>query len=97
MGFLRRLLGGDDRGKAASSESERSAEAPSGVGAGRAPLPQAALDEEERARELELARFEQARTDDLVRRQQRYADRSWTPPAQGGSLRADDEDVAAES
>src|SRR5215213_9968594 len=98
MGFLRRLLGGDDHRETPSSESEGepSADAPSGAGAGRAELTQAALDEEERARELELARFEQGRTDDLVRRQQRYADRSWTPPAQGGSLRADDEDVAAE-
>ena len=28
--------------------------------------------------------------DDLIQRQLRYADRSWTPPAQGGSRRADD-------
>jgi len=48
------------------------------------------VDAEERARELELARFDQDRLDDLVRRQQRYADRSWTPPAQGGERRADD-------
>ena len=76
MGFLRRILGGgadDDR-------------------AGRAavtPVDRATLDDEERAHELELARFEQDRTDDLVRRQQRYADRSWTPPAQGGERRCD--------
>ncbi len=53
------------------------------------------VDAEERARELELARFEQDRVDDLVRRQQRYADRSWTPPAQGGERRADDGDKAS--
>ena len=53
----------------------------------------AAIDEEERARELELARFDQERIDDLVRRQQRWADRSWRPPPQGGAKRAgDDED-----
>ena len=60
-----------------------------------APFDAAAIDEEERARELELARFDQERVDDLVRRQQRYADRSWRPPAQGGTKRAgDDEDDA---
>ena len=80
MGFLRRLLGGD-------RPADRS---PDDVDADGAP---ADLDEEERAHDLELARFEQDRTDDLVRRQQRYADRSWTPPAQGGERRADDGDA----
>ena len=56
------------------------------------PVDAATTDEEERAHELELARFEQDRTTDLVRRQQRYGDRSWTPPAQGGDRRADDAD-----
>ncbi|MBA2719649.1 MAG: hypothetical protein H0U52_10465 [Chloroflexi bacterium] len=55
-------------------------------------LDQGALDEEERARELELARFDQERVGELVRRQQRYATRSWTPPPQGGDRRAGDED-----
>jgi hypothetical protein len=50
------------------------------------------VDEEERARELELARFDQERVDDLIRRQQRFADRSWTPPPQGGERRAEDSD-----
>jgi len=50
------------------------------------------LDAEERAHELELARFEQDRTTDLVRRQQRYSARSWTPPAQGGTIRAGEAD-----
>lgn len=59
------------------------------------PIDGAAIDEEERARELELARFDQDRIDDLVRRQQRWADRSWRPPPQGGPKRAgDDEDDA---
>ena len=55
-----------------------------------------APDEEERAHELELARFEQGRIDDLVRRQQRFADRSWTPPRQGGERRAGDDEAVRE-
>jgi hypothetical protein len=85
VGFLRRLLGGDREGDAAADEagaSDDSDEASEPVD----------VDAEERARELELARFEQDRVDDLVRRQQRYADRSWTPPAQGGERRSDDGD-----
>ncbi|HEX2756552.1 MAG TPA: hypothetical protein VHM48_13880 [Candidatus Limnocylindrales bacterium] len=83
MGFLRRLLGNGDRDGADDSEP-----------AAAEPADAATVDAEERARELELARFDQERVDDLVRRQQRYADRSWTPPAQGGERRADDEDAA---
>jgi hypothetical protein len=82
MGFLRRFLGGDGGSGASGSEA-----GPYGDNA--EPVDP---DEEERAHELELARFEQARTDDLIRRQQRYADRSWTPPAQGGERRAEDGD-----
>ena len=78
MSFLRRLLG---------SASDGDGERPSA-----APADAATLEADERARELELARFDQERVDDLVRRQQRYADRSWTPPAQGGERRADDAD-----
>ena len=48
-------------------------------------------DQDERRYERELAEFELHRTDDLLARQQRYADRAWTPPAQGGERRADDE------
>ena len=87
MGFLRRLLGGDRDGDASADEagtSDDPDEASEPVD----------VDAEERARELELARFEQDRVDDLVRRQQRYADRSWTPPAQGGDRRSDDGDKA---
>lgn len=79
MGFLRRLLGG-------GSGHEPDA----GGRAGARPGDRATLDAEERAHELELARFEQDRTDDLVRRQQRFAAMSWTPPAQGGERRSDD-------
>jgi hypothetical protein len=72
VGFLKRLLGG-------ASEGETDATPPP---------TQEQLDEEERAHELDLARFEQDRTTDLMRRQQRYSDKSWTPPAQGGEIRA---------
>jgi hypothetical protein len=48
-------------------------------------------DEAERAHELELARQEAARLDDLQQRQLRYASYAWTPPPQGGEKRADDE------
>jgi hypothetical protein len=78
MSFLRRIFGGSSLDEGAPDAS---------------PPDRAALDEEERARELELARFDQDRLDDLVRRQQRYADRSWTPPAQGGERRSDDGDA----
>jgi len=49
------------------------------------------VDEAERAHELELARQEAARLDELQQRQLRFADYAWTPPAQGGEKRADDE------
>jgi hypothetical protein len=89
MGFLRRFLGGD-RGSAASADDaapddDETAE----------PAEPVDPDDEERAHELELARFEQARSDDLMRRQQRYADRSWTPPTQGGERRAEDADASS--
>jgi hypothetical protein len=78
MGFLRRLLGGGDPADASAAPGASQDE----------------IDAEERARELELARFEQDRTDDLVRRQQRFAGHVWTPPAQGGERRADDAEAA---
>jgi hypothetical protein len=78
VGFLRRLFGGGDDSASSATTAE--------------PIDREALDAAERARELELARFDQERVSDLVRRQHMYADRSWTPPAQGGERRADDED-----
>ncbi|MBA2381963.1 MAG: hypothetical protein H0V73_07620 [Chloroflexi bacterium] len=86
MGFLRRVFGGRSPG-----EDE---EAPASPASPASPADHATIEAEERARELELARFDQDRLDDLVRRQQRYADRSWTPPAQGSERRADDGDVS---
>ena len=81
MGWLRRLFGGDET-------SSRSGDAGVADDA-------AWSDEEERAHELELARFEQDRTTDLIRRQQQYADRAWTPPAQGGPRRAGEDEESA--
>jgi hypothetical protein len=52
-----------------------------------------APEQDEAARDHELLRAEADRlADDLIQRQLRYADRSWTPPAQGGTRRADDPD-----
>ena len=74
MSFLRKLFGGG-------------APAPADSGP---PVSQQELDEDERRYERELADFEQHRIDELRERQLRYADRAWTPPAQGGDQRADD-------
>jgi hypothetical protein len=82
VGFLRRLLVG------ATGDRETAGDV--------APASPAEVEADERERELELARFEQDRTDDLVRRQQRFANYAWTPPAQGGDRRADDADAPAE-
>jgi hypothetical protein len=49
-------------------------------------------DADDRAYERELLDEEQARLDDLTRRQLRYAEHAWQPPAQGGEQRADDAD-----
>ena len=78
MSFLRRLLGRPEGDRETAPDGETESLTP---------------DEEERAHELELARFEQERTTDLMRRQQRYGDRSWTPPAQGTSKRSDGEEA----
>jgi hypothetical protein len=89
MGFLRRLLGGGVPSDAPAADARPGsgpvAGAESPVGAGPGPV----ADELARDRELLL---EDARRldDDLIQRQLRYADRSWTPPPQGGPRRADD-------
>jgi hypothetical protein len=80
VSFLRRLFGGG------SEEGEAAPDAP--------PVSQAELEAEEQARDRELLRDEAARMDELRQRQLRYADRAWTPPAQGGERRADDEEAA---
>ena len=58
------------------------------------PVDPVAVEAEERAYELELARAEQDRLDELQQRQLRYASYAWEPPAQGGERRADDQDNA---
>lgn len=88
MDALRRLFGGGSANPARSRADESGdpdAEPPSAD----------AIDAEERARELELLRAEQDRLDELVLRQQRYADRSWVPPPQGGPRRSDDGEASS--
>jgi hypothetical protein len=76
MGFLRRILGGGPaHNDDERAESEGDEDGP---------------DEAERAHDLEVLREDQARQDDLIRRQQRYASYAWEPPKQGGDRRADD-------
>jgi hypothetical protein len=77
VGFLKRLFGG--------GEGDRPPD-----DAATPDPPDAAVDEAERERELQRADAERM-SDELIQRQIRYADRSWTPPAQGGTRRADDE------
>ena len=77
MSFLRRVLGGGSGRKAGTPDKAAEFDA----------APE--IDDAERDRQL--AREEAERTsDELISRQLRYADRAWTPPAQGGTRRADD-------
>jgi len=86
MGVLRRLFGG---GGSSGGESRETAE---DVVAGTP----ADIVAEEQAREGALLRADAERLDDpLIQRQLRFADRAWTPPAQGGERRADDGDAEA--
>ena len=82
MGFLKRLLGGG----ASASDGPTTAQRVDPVDD----------DAAERAHDLELARSEQDRLDELAQRQLRYADYAWQPPKQGGERRADDEDKSPE-
>ena len=80
MSFLKRIFSGGGSG----SESPTDEDAADPVD----------LDAAERAHDLELARSEQERLDELSQRQLRYAAYAWEPPKQGGEKRADDEDTA---
>jgi hypothetical protein len=83
MSFLRRLLGNQADGAPADESADPPAGIPAGDPAG------AGLQAAEQAYERELLRSEAERlSSDLLQRQLRYADRSWTPPAQGGEERA---------
>jgi hypothetical protein len=83
VSFLRRLLGGGG--------PDEGAERP----AVKRPASAAEVEEAEREHERLVAREEAERLDDLQQRQLRYAQHAWTPPAQGGDRRADDEDAGA--
>ena len=106
MGFLRRLFGGggeadgtgaaDGTGRAADADGAADAGGAGAADRGAATDTDLSVDETERAHELELARQEAARLDELQQRQLRFADYAWTPPAQGGERRADDEDRPAD-
>jgi hypothetical protein len=60
------------------------------------PADPASAEDDERQYELDLAREEARRLDELQQRQLRYTNYSWTPPAQGGERRADDEEAKSE-
>jgi hypothetical protein len=94
MSFLRRLfgVGGTADEVAGGSSGEDDADE---VAAAEADDPGASPDELEHQREREMLRLEAERLDELQQRQLRFADRAWTPPAQGGERRADDADPAA--
>jgi hypothetical protein len=92
MGFLRRMLGVRDGqpsdagvGEQRDGQGQRDSE-PEPPGADDDQLP---ADELERERAVLRADAERL-DDDLLQRQLRYADRSWTPAPQGGERRADD-------
>ena len=91
MGFLRRLLGGTDERQPTSAIDDGAASGAESAAATTDP------DADERAYELALLREEQARLDEFVERQQRYAAYAWQPPAEGGTRRADDADGEASS
>jgi hypothetical protein len=83
MSFLRRIFGGGE-GEGVNGAPDADGAAPD----------ESSSDADEAARDRELLLAEAHRLDnDLIQRQMRFADRAWTPPAQGGSKRADDKDA----
>ena len=88
MSFLRRLLGGDGE----ATQPTNGTRPPETIDPADTGDPVDAA-EAERLYERELARAESERLDELRLRQLKYADKAWTPPAQGGERRADDEDA----
>ena len=89
MSFLRRLFGGSDAPAEATDDTGATEAASVAPDDGLDP------DEAERRHEREVLRAEAERLDPLRQRQLRYAEHVWTPPAQGGDRRADDEDATA--
>ena len=88
MSFLRRVLGGDASSGDAQGGPAGDAGADHEDTTNAGP---ATAEADEAARERDLLREEARRTSsELLARQLRYADLKWTPPAQGGTRRADD-------
>ncbi len=90
MSFLKRILGGD-RNEPDADPTGTGEASVRGTTAQPSTPDELAAEEIERERALLRADAERL-SDDLIQRQMRYADRSWTPPAQGGERRADDAD-----
>jgi hypothetical protein len=93
VSFLRRVFGGGaDKLRGSPSDA-----GPDAADATRADneLHEAQAEEAERDRAL-LREDAERLSDTLLARQLRYADRRWTPPAQGGVRRADDPDAGDE-
>jgi hypothetical protein len=86
VSLLRRLLGGD-RNAGPGSDGGPEAQRPATA---------AEVEAAELEHEREMLRAEAERLDELRQRQLRYQLHSWTPPAQGGERRADDEDGQGE-
>jgi hypothetical protein len=90
MGFLRRLTGRGDADHDRAGERDAGATPPERWTRGE----EDHLPDDEVERERALLRAEAERLDDeLIQRQLRYADRCWTPPAEGGERRSDDADA----
>ena len=89
MSFLRRLFGGGDGATDTADAATGDADEAEGVADDGLDA-----DEAERRHEREVLRAEAERLDPLRQRQLRYAEHAWTPPAQGGERRADDEDAS---
>ena len=86
MNLLKRLFGGgDDR------PSDPLGGRPGDASDVAPPATAEELVAAEQTHELDVLREEAARLDELQQRQLRYADKAWTPPAQGGERRADEE------
>jgi hypothetical protein len=90
MDFLRRLIGGSTRNVDSDAGSDDDHDDDVGTDP-------AELDAAERQHELDLLRGEQERLDELQQRQERYAQYAWQPPAQGGEIRAEDNDRSSGS
>ncbi|HET9345878.1 MAG TPA: hypothetical protein VFO05_09260 [Candidatus Limnocylindrales bacterium] len=82
MGFLRRIFSG--RGIDGDDETTAGVDDDGEDGL-------VEPDAEERQHELDVLRAEAERLDELTKRQLKYADHAWEPPAQGSERRADDD------